>query len=164
MMPRLTYSERDKQAKLAALMRKVVMIPFSGCWIWTGVTDPFGYGKTQWGRDQRWAVHRLVWLLHGGDLPPKKLLLHSCDIPCCVNPDHLRLGTHKENSRDMVLRGRCKSRGKKGEEHNMAKLSDFDVFVLRKSSLPTSMLARLFHISGSYVRSLQRGLHRKVAS
>lgn len=92
---------------------KIEPIPFSGCWVWIGSgRDRYGsinfQGKTQ-------PAHRVVWKILNGEIPAGMELLHSCDIGFCVNPGHLRIGTHKENMADMVRRGR--QRTISGESH-----------------------------------------------
>lgn len=76
----------------------------NGCWLWTGPTSE-GYGRITIGGSSR-AVHRLVYALCIGEIPPGLLIRHACDVRHCVRPDHLDIGTHADNSRDMVERGR----------------------------------------------------------
>lgn len=59
------------------------------------------------------SAQRAVMVLSGIEIPPKMCVLHSCDNPHCINPSHLRLGTHKENMQDKVLRGRARTRPKR---------------------------------------------------
>lgn len=77
----------------------------SGCWIWmAGVYGP-GYGKFYFmGHDQ--GAHRVAWKLFRGPIPDGMCVLHRCDVRSCVNPNHLFLGTKKENAMDMVSKGR----------------------------------------------------------
>lgn len=82
-----------------------------GCWIWTSRRDRKGYGrigKSQGSRDSTRMVfaHRWSYEIHKGEIPDGLFVLHSCDNPPCVNPDHLRVGTHQDNMRDMMDRGR----------------------------------------------------------
>lgn len=79
-----------------------------GCWIWTGATIR-GYGQIRYGKGngKLYLAHRLSWQLHYGKAPPSGLgVLHHCDNPPCVNPEHLWLGTQADNAADMVSKGR----------------------------------------------------------
>lgn len=82
----------------------------NGCWVWTGYRQKFGHGSL--GRsgkgDKRTYVlaHRHAWELLRGPIPPGKCLLHHCDNPPCVNPEHLYLGDRATNNMDKVRRNR----------------------------------------------------------
>lgn len=75
------------------------------CWEWTGRLDHMGYGRFRF-EHKRWLTHRLSWKFTNGTLDPNICVLHKCDNPLCLNPDHLFLGTLKDNSEDMVAKGR----------------------------------------------------------
>lgn len=75
------------------------------CWLWNGYTNSKGYGWFHV-NGVRWFVHRLSWKWHNGQIYRKLLVLHSCDIPLCVNPNHLRQGTFQDNAEDAGSRGR----------------------------------------------------------
>lgn len=81
-------------------------VPFSGCWIWDGSTGNSGYGKTRFFKSMDVQAHRLAYAAWHGAIPDDMCVLHSCDVRCCVNPAHLSLGTKKQNSLEMVQRGR----------------------------------------------------------
>lgn len=77
------------------------------CWEWRAVKDRYGYGRFCLGVDQRGALaHRTAWFVKYGEIPHGKSVLHKCDNPACVNPEHLYLGTQLENMRDMLQKGR----------------------------------------------------------
>ncbi len=82
----------------------------NGCIHWTKALLDSGYGKIYYGffsgRQRQVATHRASWVLSKGDIPPKALVLHKCDVRTCVNPDHLFLGTPTDNVRDMVKKHR----------------------------------------------------------
>lgn len=105
----------------------------SGCWLWDKQRSPSGYGAVKVKR-KPWRAHRFSYAIHKGDIPKDKCVLHRCDVPACVNPDHLWLGTNWENSQDMVAKGRSTiglRNGKhthpekvlRGEASNLAKIT-----------------------------------------
>ena len=86
---------------------KYERVPFGACWIWVGALDTDGYGMIAVGRGPK-SAHRISWILKNGEIPDGKHVLHTCDNPACVNPDHLFLGTHSDNMKDGVKKGRIK--------------------------------------------------------
>jgi hypothetical protein len=85
--------------------------PNSGCWLWTATIDEDGYGKMRiGGRGTRHlrATHVALALV-GRTVPAGMQALHTCDIPSCVNPDHLWIGTGADNMRDKTRKGRCRN-------------------------------------------------------
>jgi len=98
------------------------------CWLWIGVRVPSGYGILQEGtRPISHSAHRLSYQLHVGPIPNGMRVCHTCDTVHCVNPAHLFLGTAKDNSQDMVKKGRSG----KGERNAMSKLTTNDVKTIR---------------------------------
>lgn len=83
---------------------RIERVPFSGCWVWMG-SLVYGYGQASRG-DKSIRAHRLSYETYKGPVPKGMCVCHTCDNPCCVNPDHLFLGTHKDNAEDKVKKGR----------------------------------------------------------
>jgi hypothetical protein len=81
-----------------------------GCWEWQGYRHPNGYGRVSWLGKVQWA-HRVVWQLCFGDIPDDLWVLHHCDNPPCCNPEHLFLGTPKDNTQDSIRKGRWNAKG-----------------------------------------------------
>jgi hypothetical protein len=108
--------------------------PNDGCWLWRNLsTNGYGYGQI-WNDETTKLLlgHRISWELHHGSIPKGLFVLHKCDVPACVNPAHLFLGTQRENLEDM----RRKQRGyefqpRTGQANNKAKLTEDDVKLIR---------------------------------
>lgn len=101
---------RTKKPVEARFMRKVLKDSNSGCWIWTAATSGLdGYGSFKENGKSR-SAHRVSYELFKGEIPEGMCVLHTCDAPPCVNPEHLFLGTSKDNTGDMIQKKR-QSRG-----------------------------------------------------
>lgn len=87
------------------LMKKVNKT--ESCWLWTGRKDKDGYAKCCFRNKSGYSLHRLMWELNHGEIPNGLLVCHKCDTPACVRPDHLFLGSVKDNIRDMWRKGRA---------------------------------------------------------
>jgi hypothetical protein len=86
--------------------RNVDRTQIVGCWLWRGTIGTDGYGKF-WLRGKNPHAHRVAYELHSGSpVAAGMVVCHKCDTPACVRPSHLFVGTHKENSIDMVRKGR----------------------------------------------------------
>ena len=113
---------------------KTKMNPSTGCIEWIASVNRDGYGRFRGNN-----ANRISWFLSKGKdilvtfemLPSKLEVLHSCDNPACVNPEHLSLGTHRENMREMVVRGRGKNSGLLGEGVGTSKLNEDEVIKIR---------------------------------
>ena len=131
----------------------------NGCWIWEGMKSHNGYGRFRIRGGKRIPAHRYSYELFKGKIKSGLLVCHSCDNPPCVNPEHLWMGTQKQNIDDMIK----KKRGGfgsgvdpnsvpklKGTAHPRAKLTDEKVKKMRqlsKEGLTNRELGRLFNIS-----------------
>lgn len=103
----------------------------SGCWSWLGERNEDGYGKLSVGLKKKFA-HRVSWEIHKGPIPPGLCVCHGCDNPSCVNPDHLYVGTHKQNMEDKARKGRVSfGDRKKGSQAWNAKLDERSAFAIR---------------------------------
>lgn len=85
--------------------RSILRMPWSGCWLWVGSVGKLGYGIVDV-NGKHANAHRISWELHRGPIPAGLCVLHQCDVPGCVNPDHLFLGSLRDNTQDMLRKGR----------------------------------------------------------
>jgi hypothetical protein len=125
-----------------------------GCWEWTGSRDSNGYGRLNVSGKPELA-HRLSWRLHVGEISPDQHVLHRCDNPPCVRPDHLFLGDQIANNADMKAKGRFRPGVSKGEAHGGAVLTEAQVREIRQSTDKPQHIADQFGISRRQVRDIR---------
>lgn len=148
------------------VMQKVERVTESGCWIFTGATNEKGYGVV--GRGGRGSgnakAHRVTYEHFKGEIPKGLFVCHRCDVPSCCNPDHLFVGTNKDNMADCFSKGRGSkppTNGHiRGSIHKGAKLTEFDVIemrVLRKLGSTETELANRYGISAATAHRIVSG-------
>lgn len=127
------------------------------CWLYMGSRTYNGYGNffaTLRGK-KHYRAHRYSWALHRGDIPEGKLVCHKCDVRACVNPDHLFIGTAKDNHAD---RGR-KGRTAVGRDLPQAKLTDELVMQIRRSKLSDNVWAEYVGIHPTAIHKARIGVN-----
>lgn len=139
----------DKETRFWA---KVARTP--GCWIWNGCHTSAGYGQIRLHGEAVYA-HRLSWEMKNGPVPVGIEVLHKCDNPACVNPEHLFLGTQSDNINDCVAKGRFNRPF--GEVHPRAKLTKNQVEEIRKSKISQRKLAQQYEVSRWAIQSILHG-------
>lgn len=127
------------------------------CWNWTGHKDKDGYGtltvKLPNGQHSPVRAHRFSMRLHGAEIADDALVLHRCNNPSCVNPDHLYVGSQVQNMRDRIeFRGDWK-----GEKHHNAKITEDDVIGILSFIGPAYKAAEQYGISASQARNIIKG-------
>ncbi|EIM13852.1 HNH endonuclease signature motif containing protein [Pseudomonas chlororaphis] len=149
----------DKETLRTRLKAKSVQD--GDCLMWTGSTlGKHKYGGLKVGRTMLYA-HRLSYELSKGKIPDGMVVMHTCDRPACINPDHLVLGTQKENMEDMYSKGR--NAPTKGEINGRAKLTSEQVSVIRNRFVPycrkngSVAMAREYGVTHQAIRSIVRG-------
>jgi hypothetical protein len=136
-----------------------------GCWLWQAADDgrPSGYGfigaPTPADPRRMIGAHRASWMLHFGPIPRGKFVLHKCDNGKCVRPDHLFLGTHKENMRDMAQKGRASDRT--GSKHHLTRLTEDDVRGIRTRVAAGESQRALAKEFGMHPTSISHIVHRR---
>lgn len=140
--------------------RNVVKGSASDCWEWNGTMQPNGYGRLSLGAKSEGSegAHRISWRLHNKTEIPKGMhVMHSCDNPKCVNPSHLSVGTPKQNTQDMIAKGRKVIASPVGNDNGKAIINPDIVRQIRQSNESHAALARKFGISPNCVRGVRIG-------
>lgn len=102
---RMTGIEKPKIDPQIRFLSKIEKT--STCWIWKGARFANGYGVFSFSHSRNMKAHRFSYEIYKGPIPSGKLVCHSCDVKLCVNPDHLWIGTQKENIRDCMNKNRA---------------------------------------------------------
>lgn len=132
------------------------------CWEWNGLTTAKGYGRLYLGTEARTVrAHRLAYTLWVGPLRASDNVMHRCDNPPCLAPDHLSTGTPADNSADMVT----KRRSCNGERRPQVKLTDAQVTEIRTAYVgirgQQKELAARYAVSPTQISVIVRGLSRR---
>lgn len=115
------------------------------CWPWKDTLNHRGYGV--FGRlGKQWRAHRVSYELHVGPIPEGMAICHRCDNRLCVNPKHLFVGSHADNVKDMVAKGRQRG-APRGLKNGNGKLSLEQVAAIRRSPLHHAVLGSMYGIS-----------------
>ena len=123
--------------------------PNSGCWLWEAGVDNKGYGRiTVSNKKKMELAHRVSWMLHNNQVP-SGFVLHRCDNTYCVNPDHLYVGTQKDNMLDRSQRGRMPDQ--RGEKSHRAKLTASQILAIRSDPRAQSLIAADYGVSPSAI-------------
>jgi hypothetical protein len=110
----------------------------TGCWEWKKYRTKEGYGVIRGVSDGTFVTdkaHRAAWIAENGKIPNGLFICHHCDNPPCCNPDHLFLGTHKDNVADCIRKGRTFIGKKRGEQVHCAKLTREQVVDIRRRGI-----------------------------
>jgi len=151
----MTEEEYDESIRQKII--KNIKVNENGCWIWQKPIQPTGYGKTTY-KLKSVDCHRVSWIVFKGKIQKGKIICHFCDIRSCCNPSHLWVGTHKENTRDMM--NKKKVFDFKGEKNNQAILKEKDIIEIRKLlslGIKQCVIANMFNIDPSNISNIKNG-------
>jgi len=135
-----------------------LVVKNDGCWSWKRKLMKNGYASLNQGRTKVILAHRLSWMIHNGPIINNSFVLHKCDNPPCSNPEHLFLGTPKDNSDDMISKNRKKVSS--GIKHYNVKLTVdkvIEIKTLIKEGFSQGFLGRKFNVSPSTIQNISDG-------
>lgn len=128
---------------------KYVPVPEAGCWLWIGNQRQNGYGVIT-NAYQQLLAHRVAYELYKSPIPKGLVVCHKCDTPCCVNPDHLFLGTQKENIHDMMKKGR------KRVQDGYTQFKPEDIIAIRADNRRHKLIAKDYGCGRSTISTIKR--------
>lgn len=132
------------------------VIKTEGCWEWQGRKDKKGYGYCRAFDRTLWRTHRLSWFIHHGPIPEGQWVLHKCDNPSCVRPDHLFLGDHDANTEDKI----SKSRQARGEmcKKKLIAAQVLEIRKLRGEGHSLRVVAKKFNVTYVNIAAITKRL------
>lgn len=151
-----------KEKLLEKLISNTYPEPNTGCWLWSGMLNVSGYGIMKCASLPQFKTaltHRISYYLHKGEFDYSLNVLHTCDTPCCINPDHLFLGTHQDNMNDRKRKNRTNRIAPKGEKCGASKLTSTKVQNIRylSSILNQRELAEIFNVNQATIHYIITG-------
>lgn len=161
----MSRPKNTKEQKIVAFWKRVDRRGNNDCWNWIGWIQKLpkgqggGYGKFSLSKYKTCLPHRFSYELANGPIPKGMLVCHKCDNRACCNPEHLFLGSHKDNTQDAVKKGHMPS----GEKAPMAKLTDVQFNEIERRYTPwhgVGSLAKEFGIDPKYVWAIGHGKAR----
>lgn len=129
----------------------------SACVLFDGCRQKNGYGKVTV-RGRQLYAHRVAYEQAFGPIPRGLLVMHKCDNRLCINPKHLSLGTHADNSADMVLKGRQVTRPLVGDLNGMSKLSDDQRRNIARDTRPDRVIAEEYGVARSTICGIKNNI------
>lgn len=150
-----------KEELLSKMLGKTYPEPNTGCWLWGGMVNACGYGIMKLADLPQFKTpltHRISYFLHNGEFNYKLHVLHKCDTPSCVNPDHLFLGTHQDNMNDRTKKNRTNRIAPKGSSCGASKLDEAKVRKIRSLvGLTQREIADIYNVNQATIHYILSG-------
>lgn len=145
--------EQGKPDSKDRFFERTIPVPESGCWLWLGFLDPKGYGRTE--IEYVELAHRRSWRLFNGWIPKDMLVCHKCDTPSCVNPNHLFLGTARDNVADRE--NKMRNRPLLGPDNHNTKLSEAQVLQILEDTRSNKLVASSYDVDPTTIANIRKG-------
>jgi hypothetical protein len=134
----------------------------TGCWNWNRGKMPTGYGTTRYNGHQT-SAHRAYYAHYVEEIPAGMVVLHECDNPSCVNPEHLRMGTQRDNTIDRDWKGRnVPARGEGNGRHKLSDRAVLAIHELRRAGWIQRDIAEAFDVSQVQIHKILTGKQRPL--
>lgn len=147
---------RTNEGRIAEIIEeRSEYVPWTGCRIWMGSLHRDGYGQIKV-RGKMFLLHRLAYELTHGPISTDMKVLHSCDVPGCINVNHLSLGTQRDNVHDMIRKGRKTVLA--GEDVGQSKLTAEQVRAIRLDTRSAYVIAEEYGVGPTVIYYVR---HRK---
>lgn len=142
-------------------LKKINKNSKNSCWNWKGYINPSGYGEFFCSKKNKHIrAHRLSYSLFKGEIPEGMFVCHTCDNPSCVNPDHLWVGTPKDNVQDMIKKGRgSKPPLHREEDQHKSKLTKKDVLKIIEiyyKGMSQNKISKIYKVNVSTINIIFR--------
>jgi len=154
------YDKENLNELMKEKIESSISINEKGCWIWNKSKHRQGYGNLNYKKIPSLA-HRVSWMVYVGEIPNGIKVCHRCDIPSCVNPQHLFLGTQKDNVNDAVLKGKFEGR-RQGKRRNKLTINQVnEIRHLSSQGKQRKELEKLFCVSQTCIAKILTGVSWK---
>ena len=156
-----TFDRKDYKELMQEKIKKKTTIDAKGCWIWKGSKHRQGYGNIRF--NQKYGLaHRVAWEVFKGKIPEDLKVCHKCDVTSCCNPDHLFLGSQKENVQDGIVKGRYSHR-KIGKRRNKLCFSQVqEIKMLSENGMSRKELEKKFSVGQTCIHKILSGTSWKI--
>lgn len=154
-------TEEEKLNRMRLLIEQYIEKNEYGCWDWSGDINKCGYAHIKIGgrtESKSYNAHRIAYLVYKGKIQDGLVVCHTCDNRLCCNPEHLFLGTHLDNMRDMISKKR--ERFLKGADCPWAKLREYHILTILdfiRYGMNCGEIARLFNITRGQIQEIKSG-------
>lgn len=140
------------------LMERVI-IDSNDCWLWQAHQMGDGYGSTKTFLEGNNA-HRNSYRVFNGTIPKRLIVRHTCDVRLCINPDHLKIGTHQDNVQDCIDRERRAPPNYNGRPHEISDKIILEIRSMAERGMSYGNIAATFNISKGYAWKIVKGWYR----